>query len=421
MADLDELFTIVGADSTCARVVKLFNGFRPSIRKALLREHMNPEYTSWKDMVRKAKYQEMAENVDIQESNSNGWQSHQSRHNGQTQGNQVDNPKQNTATDGQHKSKNSKSFGGRKTHNTNGNQAGSKGCGGHTSQQGKGGSHNSSHKKADYQQTNPLSKEQKSALRNANKCFLCEQEGHFACNCPIKGRAKSSNGKPPGVSTFGISIDLEQTEQFRQDSVGKITELSAGMIGRVIHLEIQPKKYDSDKDTIPDLQSMSVSDQEDGMDLSSLDSYDSIEDPYVDNREILFSPPIDFEYTYDFPVESGEDKICLLDVESEFNHLGDAACNKLEELLESMQPYPGDPVNVLQFHGKQFVETPISHNELLIRDRVFDLFNMIPHSVVMWKDFPVGHWYTTIRHSTTRAPYNWKSVYQTLLIVDPYA
>ena len=65
VADLDEMFTIVGADSKRARVVKLFNGFRPSLRKALLREHMNPEYTSWKEIIREAEYQELADNVNL--------------------------------------------------------------------------------------------------------------------------------------------------------------------------------------------------------------------------------------------------------------------------------------------------------------------------------------------------------------------
>ena len=71
VADLDEMFTIVGADSKRARMVKLFNGFRPSLRKAILREHMNPEYTSWKEMVQEAEYQELADNVDLWENHSN--------------------------------------------------------------------------------------------------------------------------------------------------------------------------------------------------------------------------------------------------------------------------------------------------------------------------------------------------------------
>ncbi|KAG6863852.1 hypothetical protein C0993_010142, partial [Termitomyces sp. T159_Od127] len=58
MADLDELFMIVGADSKQSRVVKLFNGFHAPIQKVLLREHLNPELTTWKTMVREAEYQE---------------------------------------------------------------------------------------------------------------------------------------------------------------------------------------------------------------------------------------------------------------------------------------------------------------------------------------------------------------------------
>ncbi|KAG6872264.1 hypothetical protein C0995_011475 [Termitomyces sp. Mi166 len=66
-------------DSKRAHVVKLFNGLRPSLRKALLHEHMNPEYTSWKEMVHEAEYQEMADNVDLQGFSGHGGQT-QSNH-----------------------------------------------------------------------------------------------------------------------------------------------------------------------------------------------------------------------------------------------------------------------------------------------------------------------------------------------------
>lgn len=86
VADLDELFTIVGVDSNHVWIVKLFNGFCTPLRKVLLREHLNPEHTSWKAMVRKAEYQEMAKNVDLRETplsnpqnNNHRGQSHQER------------------------------------------------------------------------------------------------------------------------------------------------------------------------------------------------------------------------------------------------------------------------------------------------------------------------------------------------------
>ncbi|KAG5633704.1 hypothetical protein H0H81_005823, partial [Sphagnurus paluster] len=62
VSELNELFSIVGTDGKRARVVKLFNGFKPSIQRALYRVHMNAEQTSWKKMVQEAEYQELAEN-----------------------------------------------------------------------------------------------------------------------------------------------------------------------------------------------------------------------------------------------------------------------------------------------------------------------------------------------------------------------
>ncbi|KAG6867600.1 hypothetical protein C0993_000657 [Termitomyces sp. T159_Od127] len=210
VADLDELFTIVGADSTHAHVVKLFNGFRLAIRKALLREHMNLEYTSWKDMVREAKYQEMAENNN--------------------------NPKLSGNAQNQHKFKNPKYPGGQKVNSTPD----------YTPQPGKAGPHDNSHNKSDYQQMNPLSKEEKHELWSANKCFLCEQEGHFAPNCHNKGKAKSNNRK------------------------------------------------------LPD------SDNNEDMVIDSLDWCNFNNNSTDDEEEILLAPPRDFDNSYDSEVKSGD-------------------------------------------------------------------------------------------------------------------
>lgn len=76
VADLNKLFTIIGADSQQARIVKLFNGLRLSLCKALLCTHLNPEYSSWKEIMREAEYQELADNVDFHNSAGNNGNQH---------------------------------------------------------------------------------------------------------------------------------------------------------------------------------------------------------------------------------------------------------------------------------------------------------------------------------------------------------
>ncbi|KAG6823358.1 hypothetical protein H0H92_010484, partial [Tricholoma furcatifolium] len=60
VAALRELFTLVGSTNQRDRIVKLFNGFRPSIQRDLYRKGLNPETSSWKRIVKKAEHAELA-------------------------------------------------------------------------------------------------------------------------------------------------------------------------------------------------------------------------------------------------------------------------------------------------------------------------------------------------------------------------
>lgn len=404
----------MGADSPRARVVKLFNGFRPAIRKALLREHMNPEYTSWKGMVREAEYQEMAENVNVRDSsgkNHNHRSNGQACHNENHQGTPDSTSKTGKESHNHDKSKNHRSTGGRK-----GNK------------KGTGGSKQGNHpNKTGKEPAGPsLSKEEKEELRAANKCFVCGEEGHFARNCRHKGKAKSGNGKPPGVSAFRMRMDLDEVEQRRLASLGETTELTIGMIGWPPNTVEAEKEYNSDGDTIPDLQSVMDSDLDDETYSQELDGSDT--DNSYDNEfsevsvypdDILLAPPMAFRSPYQFPVQNAEERLLLLDVDSQRAWLGDALCNKLEEVLESLQPYPGDPANVLTFCGRRFMAVTTSHNEILVHNWVFDEFEVINRSVVRSPTYALGDWYAQLCYKRTLAPYNHWAFYQTCLVVEP--
>ncbi|KAG5338007.1 hypothetical protein C0989_008476 [Termitomyces sp. Mn162] len=183
-------------------------------------------------------------------------------------------------------------------------------------------------------------------------------------NCPSKGKAKSNNGKPPGISAFGGRMDLAHTKQLRIDGLAETTELSIGMVEigeERDNLPVVIVSSDSEEEQLPDLDSVLDSEVgwEDNYDqLSSqsptLDdmSEGMLEDSYDDSHEeILLALPIAFERCYHYTVENSEEKNYIINIRNKCRCLGDAACNKLEEMLEITQPYPGDPINVLQFHG----------------------------------------------------------------------
>ncbi|KAG6886500.1 hypothetical protein C0992_003704 [Termitomyces sp. T32_za158] len=359
VADLDELFTIVGADSKRAWVVKLFNGFQAPLRKALLCEHLNPEHTSWKAMVREAKYQEMAENEDV--------------------------------------------------HKTNNQLSQHKGTGYCT-----------------------LGKEEHKELKAASKCFICKKDGHFSQNCPDKSRQTSKGNKPPGISANSIrfheSVDLEQTKQLRINSLGETTtSLSIGMvkIGKigeymddVLWGYVSEKEYNSEGDTIPDLQSrVQCHDADTGKDKETQECEDLPVDD--DHEEVLLGPPAHFDRVYPAEVEDGEEKILLIEMEEgPLRRLGHAMARKAEYLLELLQPYPGDLADILQYQERRFIAYIVDEGMLLIHDRIFNTFVNLEQQCAENVSFPIGKWYADIRHAHTRVAVKECSRYQTSLIVN---
>ncbi|KAG6874962.1 hypothetical protein C0992_005778 [Termitomyces sp. T32_za158] len=218
VSDLEELFTIVGADSKRAKVVKLFNGFCALIRKALLREHLNPEVTSWKTMIREAEYQEMAENVETRDANQSGNSRHysghqnQDNHRGHGRKSAPAGDARSTASGGPHTQPASNPVRG------NEHRHKSRASTPYQSQKSKGNAprHSESHR--------TLSQEEKEELKAAGRCYICQKEGHFSRNCPDKSRSTYCSGKPPGIGAnsvrFSPVTDVESTEQLRVDCLG---------------------------------------------------------------------------------------------------------------------------------------------------------------------------------------------------------
>ena len=61
--ELQELFNMIGEVSEQDKVIKFWNGSRPIIQKGLWRDNLNPEISSWEQVVSQAAIIEISEGV----------------------------------------------------------------------------------------------------------------------------------------------------------------------------------------------------------------------------------------------------------------------------------------------------------------------------------------------------------------------
>ncbi|KAG6868175.1 hypothetical protein C0993_006782 [Termitomyces sp. T159_Od127] len=382
-------------------------------------------------MVCEAEYQEMAENVDMRETHHGGNHCGASTvhdcHPGQSHGEKTSSPSP-WKPQYPHRNAPNASIGSTKS-----NGSGKK----HTPPDTH--HHNGQSSRAS-EPSRTLSKEGREDLKVAGKCFICRKDGHFSQNCPDKSRGVYSGNKPPGISAgsvrFGDEVNLKCTEQLHMDCLGETTKsLSVWMVGfslpncyldnRVYQwlLQCLDKEYDSEGDTIPDLQS--VSDSGSKEDKQSVHNYLMNKPPMEAEAfeelepEVLLALPQNFERTYPFIIENGEEKLCIVEAgEEPRTRLGHAAAQKAEDLLESMQPYPGDPTNVLQYRGRHFQAYSCLSREILIHDLVFDSLGSIKRQRVTRVTYKLGEWYAGVRHSRTGTPFEGQSIFGTCYVVD---
>src|SRR5271170_5599913 len=61
--ELQELFNMIGAIPEHEKVIKFWYGVKPIIQKGLWRDNLNPDVSTWEEVVTRAEIIEIAENV----------------------------------------------------------------------------------------------------------------------------------------------------------------------------------------------------------------------------------------------------------------------------------------------------------------------------------------------------------------------
>lgn len=215
-AQLKQKYDVIGSVSEQEKVVKLWNGFKPVIRAELYRERLNPNISTWDDVVERAELLEVVENTRL--------------------GRRAPNLAPGKGLQGRNRNGNSHAQSGEGS--GKGPQGGSRlfgsgqqTSGGNPSDSRNTGNRNNSGNDGRPRLASQLSPKELEELRKAGKCFRCKKEGHVSKDCPSTDSVRTNGGsRPPGLPSHAIEIDFEEHEALNTDDEEPLQELDLGVM-----------------------------------------------------------------------------------------------------------------------------------------------------------------------------------------------
>ncbi|KAF4605750.1 hypothetical protein EYR40_004540 [Pleurotus pulmonarius] len=194
------------------RVSKLWKGFHPHIQASLIKDRLNSNTSSWKEVVEQAQIIEVA-NATLQ--------AHRSKHGKANE--QGDSGDRRRTRNGNRATR----YRDDRRDNRGAPRSLPRG------QTPRRPSDNKALKPYGDRPTFPsqLSTAERDALRRAGKCYICKGEGHGFKDCPKSTTIRSSGAnKPPGFPSHGIGIDFEAHEAYVEEVQEPLHELDLSAI-----------------------------------------------------------------------------------------------------------------------------------------------------------------------------------------------
>ena len=252
--ELKELYNMIGAVDEREKVIKLWYGLWSSIQQDLWRDRLNPETSTWEEIVAHASIIEIAQNVSktkdegsdaeydsITEysttSSDSEYQSDPEYAPNPPRGNQLGNfpgrmrkfqPNQpgsrvlhRSSTEQPQPPRDDGHFGSSKPRSSNnaifGKRASSRGIS------------DSRFTPKPFEKSKLIIKEEEKAeLMALGKCFICKETGHLARDCPGENAESSSSSELPAVSNLGIGF--EEVDEEDSDEVEALSTLRVSAI-----------------------------------------------------------------------------------------------------------------------------------------------------------------------------------------------
>ncbi|KAG6824154.1 hypothetical protein H0H92_007833, partial [Tricholoma furcatifolium] len=231
--ELEELYMMIGISDEREKVIKLWHSLRPGIQKALWRERLNPEVSTWEEVSEAAQIIEISEGVmDPREGRSQARKAGNSR-------------RDNQSPNRTRKSHNRRHAFERRNHRFQNKNYEPKPDRDHQ-RSGERTTPRTAPRSSEKRDRGPekpsLSEKERNELLAAGKCFRCKETGHVARQCPKGTFVRSDkSGKPPGVPSFGIDLALDEAELFQELASTTETLYGVGVGAISFDLETHPQ------------------------------------------------------------------------------------------------------------------------------------------------------------------------------------
>ena len=213
--ELEELFNMIGSIDEREQVVKFWKGCKPVIQKALWRDGLNPDVSSWDEVTCKAEIIEISENVmetcekkggDSSSRKGGSNSNHPSSHRGNSSNSRGSSSRGPSSTPfrGSERPSSPSNHGNNSRKDRSNSRRPPQGRG-----RGGGGfsnRHSSERVKSEPRSTPQISEKEREKRRAEGLCYGCGGSDHISRNCPDSKSVTHTGNKPPGKTSFSMEL-----------------------------------------------------------------------------------------------------------------------------------------------------------------------------------------------------------------------